>query len=144
LRVEEADIFVGQATRATTSIRYPGKPASVPAARQLLRCVLSWSPRADDLELIVSELMSNAIQHTPSGRDGGTVALTIRWTPGAARIELEDDGTGHWGTARHDPFAECGRGLMLVSALADGTGHDITPDRHHRVWAEVTWPHYSP
>jgi anti-sigma regulatory factor (Ser/Thr protein kinase) len=131
---------VSQAATAATSMRYPGTAASVPAARHLLRRVLSWSPRVDDLELIVSELMGNAIQHTPSGRDGGTVALTIRWTPGAARIELEDDGTGQWSTAPHDAFAECGRGLLLVSALADDTGHDITPGRHHRVWAEVTWP----
>jgi len=39
---------------------YPGTPASIPAARQFLRCVLAWSPRVDDLELIAAELMSNA------------------------------------------------------------------------------------
>jgi Histidine kinase-like ATPase domain len=83
--------------------------------------------------------MNNAIQHTPSGHDGGTFTMTIRWAPGAARIELEDDGTGQWSLAPHDTFAECGRGLMLVSAVADDTGHDITPDQHHRMWAEVTW-----
>jgi anti-sigma regulatory factor (Ser/Thr protein kinase) len=108
-------------------------------ARQFLRCILAWSPRVDDLELIASELMSNAIQHTPSGHDGGTFAMTIRWGPGVARIELEDDGTGQWNAAPHDTFAECGRGLMLVSALADDAGHDITPDQHHHMWAEVTW-----
>jgi anti-sigma regulatory factor (Ser/Thr protein kinase) len=129
-----------QATMAAASVTYPGTPASVPVARRWLRRVLSWSPRVDDLELIVSELMSNAIRHTPSGHDGGTVAVTIRWSPGAARIELEDDGTGQWSTAPHDAFAECGRGLMLVSALADDIGHDITRGQHHRVWAEVTWP----
>ena len=65
--------------------------------------------------------------------------MTIRWAPRAARIELEDDGTGQWNAAPGDTFAECGRGLVLVSALADETGHDTTADRHHRVWAEVTW-----
>jgi anti-sigma regulatory factor (Ser/Thr protein kinase) len=83
--------------------------------------------------------MSNAVQHTPSGCDGGTVAITIRWAPGAARIELEDDGTGQWNAEPHDTFAEGGRGLMLVSALADDSGHETTPDQHHRVWAEVSW-----
>jgi anti-sigma regulatory factor (Ser/Thr protein kinase) len=124
---------------AATSITYPGTPASVPTARQFLRCILAWSPRVGDLELIASELMNNAIQHTPSGHDGGTFTMTLRWAPGAARIELEDDGTGQWNAAPHDTFAECGRGLMLVSALANDTGHDTTPDQHHRMWAEVTW-----
>jgi anti-sigma regulatory factor (Ser/Thr protein kinase) len=118
---------------------YPGTPASVPTARQFLRRVLAWSPRVDDLELIASELMSNAIRHTPSGHDGGTFAMTIRWAPRAARIEVEDHGTGQWNAAPHAAFAECGRGLVLVSALADDSGHDDTGDRHHCVWAEVTW-----
>jgi anti-sigma regulatory factor (Ser/Thr protein kinase) len=124
---------------AATSITCPGTPASVPAARQFLRRILAWSPRVDDLEIIACELMSNAIQHTPSGHDGGTFTMTIRWAPGAARIELEDDGTGQWNAAPDDALAECGRGLTLVSALADDAGHDITPDQHHRVWAAVTW-----
>jgi anti-sigma regulatory factor (Ser/Thr protein kinase) len=118
---------------------YPGTPASIPTARQFLRCILACSPRVDDLELIAAELMTNAIQHTPSGHDGGTFAMTIRWAPGAARIELDDDGTGQWNAARSETFAECGRGLVLVSALADDTGHDTTADQHHRMWAEITW-----
>jgi anti-sigma regulatory factor (Ser/Thr protein kinase) len=88
------------------SITYPGTPGSVPTARQVLRCILAGSPRAEDLELIASELMSNAIQHTPSGHDGGTFTMTIRWTPGGARIEIEDDGTGQWSTTPHDTLAE--------------------------------------
>lgn len=86
-----------QATRAAvTSMTYPGRPASVRAARRLVRGVLAGSPLVDDLELIVSELATNAIRHTPSGWDGGMFTITIRYGPGMARIEVEDDGNGQW------------------------------------------------
>jgi anti-sigma regulatory factor (Ser/Thr protein kinase) len=36
-----------------------------------VRGILAGSPRADDMELIAAELVSNAIRHTPSGGVGG-------------------------------------------------------------------------
>jgi anti-sigma regulatory factor (Ser/Thr protein kinase) len=111
----------------------------VPAARRLLRDILAGSPRAGDLELIAAELITNAIRHTPSGHDGGTFTITIRSGPGRARIEVEDLGSGQWHALSCDAFAEYGRGLTLVRALADDAGHDAASGRRHRTWAEVTW-----
>jgi anti-sigma regulatory factor (Ser/Thr protein kinase) len=61
-----------------TSVTFPGLPAIVPSARRFVRGILARSPRTDDMELITAELVSNAIRHTPSGRDGGEFTLTVR------------------------------------------------------------------
>ena len=45
-----------------TSVTFPGLPAIVPSARRFVRGILVGSPRAEDMELIVSELASNAIR----------------------------------------------------------------------------------
>jgi len=117
----------------------------VPVARRLLRGLLAGSPRVDDLEVIASELMTNAIRHTPSGHAGGTFTITIRSAPGLARIEVRDHGTGRRQPGSCDTFAEYGRGLLLVAALADGLGSDVDlgsdalVGQAHIMWAEVTW-----
>ena len=65
-----------------TSITFPGIPAIVPAARRFVRGSLEGSPCHADAELIAGELISNAIRHTPAGRDGGEFTVTIRTAPG--------------------------------------------------------------
>ncbi len=129
-----------QATRAAvTSMTYPGRPASVRAARRLVRGVLAGSPLVDDLELIVSELATNAIRHTPSGWDGGMFTITIRygreWRGSRSRMT----GMGSGLVPARDAAAEGGRGLMLAAALADKLGCDVTRTRRQVVWAQVTW-----
>lgn len=47
-----------------------------------MRGILASSPRAEDMELITAELVSNAIRHTPSGQDGGEFTLTVHTEPG--------------------------------------------------------------
>jgi hypothetical protein len=136
-----------QATQlAATSITYPGTAASVSAARGLVRRTLAGALRVDDTELIAAELMSNAIRHTPSGQDGGTFTLTIQYAPGLARIEVGDLGGGTWHPPPCDSFAEYGRGLAIVTALADewgaatrtpGPGGADAPTQV--IWAEVAW-----
>jgi hypothetical protein len=77
---------------AVTSITYPGTPASVATARQFLRCILAWSPRVGDLELIASELMNNAIQHTPHAGVGASERYRSRHYCGPAPPHV---GRGH-------------------------------------------------
>ncbi len=79
-----------------TSVTFPGLPAIVPSARRFVRGILADSPRSGDIELVASELASNAIRHTPSGEPGGEFTITIRTGPGWARIEVSDVGTDEW------------------------------------------------
>lgn len=127
------------AQAAVTSMRYPGVLASVPVARHLVRDVLRGSPRLDDLELIAAELVTNAIRHTPSGRPGGTFTVTIRRSPRWARLEVADWGDGQWIAPASDGAAEYGRGLIIVTALADQFGWAADVGRAQVTWAEVTW-----
>jgi anti-sigma regulatory factor (Ser/Thr protein kinase) len=124
-----------------TSVTYPGTPESVPAARRFVRAMLAHSPRVHDLELIASELITNAICHTPSGQRRGTFTITVQHRPGGARLEVADLGTLPWRPARpsRDEMTEHGRGLGIVIALADEVGYRPGPGDSQVIWADVTW-----
>jgi len=121
-----------------TSVTFPGLSAIVPSARRFVRGLLAGTPRAGDMELIASELITNSILHTPAG-EGGEFTVCVRTETGWARIEVSDTGTGQW-HPRPDsrPEDEYGRGLTIVSALADKLGHDASADGQ-TLWAEVFW-----
>jgi anti-sigma regulatory factor (Ser/Thr protein kinase) len=72
-------LVIGQGTTDLTAT-LPGTPAAVATARRLAREALADCPRADDLILAVSELVSNAILHSASGH-GGTFAIRMRTAP---------------------------------------------------------------
>ncbi|GLW63890.1 ATP-binding protein [Actinomadura rubrobrunea] len=118
---------------------YPGLPSMVPAIRAFVRGLLGDTPRTDDAELVACELVTNALRHTPSGSDGGKVAVTVATVPGCARITVADAGSGAWTPpVSTDDIAEYGRGLLIVSVLADRFGHEAN-DEGQAVWAEFEW-----
>jgi anti-sigma regulatory factor (Ser/Thr protein kinase) len=124
-----------------TSVTFPGLPAMVPSARRFVSGILAGTPYAGDMELIAAELASNAIRHSPAGRDGGEFTVTVHMQERWARVEVSDTGTGQWYPPEGgDPDAEYGRGLAIVAALADKFGHDITADGQ-TMWAETGWDH---
>jgi serine/threonine-protein kinase RsbW len=79
----------------TWSRDFPGTPEQAGRARRFLAEVLVGSPLTDDAVLCLSELASNAILHSDSGRPGGT--FTVRVSAGAGRVRLEVvDAGGPW------------------------------------------------
>jgi len=123
------------------SATYPGIPGSVAAVRRFVRKTLADCPRLDDLELIASELATNAIRHTPSGHHSGTFTITVRHQPGAAYMEVADLGARpwRWTPRTRGHLAAHGRGLLIVTALADQVGHRTSRGRHQITWARLTW-----
>jgi len=119
---------------------YPGLPSMVPAIRAFIAALLDGSPRREDAAVIVSELATNSLRHTPSGDPDGQIWVAVSITTGWARIAVTDQGGGGWeramGHAGEDE--ETGRGLEIVEALANKFGHDIT-EAGQTVWAELTW-----
>ncbi|WP_267900383.1 ATP-binding protein [Actinomadura spongiicola] len=110
----------------------------VPAIRAYVRGLLTDSPRVDDAELVVAELAANSLQHTPSG-EGGHLSVTVEVGPGRTRIAVSDSGAGDWSRPdATETLGDYGRGLILVDALADKVGHDITATGQ-TMWAELTW-----
>ncbi|MER5298652.1 ATP-binding protein [Streptomyces lasiicapitis] len=114
---------------------YRRERQSIPAARAFARNALTaWEvgDREPDITLCVSELTTNALLHgVPPGR-GFLLRLVRDGT--VVRVEVHDSGDGRPRLAE-GPDGESGRGLLLVSALADKWG--VAPrDPGKIVWAE--------
>ena len=109
----------------------------VPVARRATRALLADIPHAEDAELIVSELASNAILHTRSALEGGQFRLVVESKTGWARLEVHDEGPlPRERDAQED--GESGRGWELVAALSARWGHDGTATSAC-TWAELDW-----
>ncbi len=88
------------------------------------------SHRLDDLAVVVSELVTNAVEH---GR--GPVALEIEADPGdGVLVRVTDAGEGEPTVLPASRTRRRGRGLALVRALADRWGVDRGPTGK-TVWA---------
>jgi anti-sigma regulatory factor (Ser/Thr protein kinase) len=108
---------------------FPGTPGHVGEARRFVAHLLQRSPFFDDAVVVLSELFTNAVLHTDSGKRGGLVTVQVtRWRHGV-RIAVTDQGSVRHPVIR-DPGAdgepgESGRGLYLAAQLAGAlTWHD--------------------
>ncbi len=129
---------------------FPGIAASVPTARRWARDLLTGKVTAttlDDTLLLLSELITNAIVHSDSGRTAYgsvTVCLALSTAPTepgghgghAVHVEVIDDGS-----ARSLPFIRAatpdgdgGRGLFMVEALSTRWGVHHGPEAGNAVW----------
>ncbi|MFD5426665.1 ATP-binding protein [Streptomyces sp. NPDC127084] len=99
---------------------------AVPEVRRALRDLLGhgdWgeSGSAEVAELLVSELVTNALVHTD---DGAVVTATV--APARLRVEVRDFTTGvgdpHLPVPAVGDDSTHGRGLLLVQNLADAWG----------------------
>ena len=124
-----------------TEIRrtYPGDSIQVGQVRRDLAQAFGAFPLADDLALVASELCTNAVVHSRSGRAGGRFTVHAEVCPNAfAWIEVQDEG-GAWHDREHTDDRP--HGLDSVQALA-GTGSwgiDVHASRRV-VWVRLAWP----
>lgn len=138
------DLAAALVAAAATPVprRYGGRLLAEPRSAALARRVVRDACRAwklphlvDDAELVVTELVSNAVRHA-----GGDLELVVVLRGTVLHISLRD---GSPDTPRRnlpDPDSgEGGRGLMLLDAVASGWGS--TPDPPGKVvWATVRVP----
>ena len=116
-----------------------GRPECVQEARAFVRERLGdQHPSLDDVELLVSELVTNSVRHSNS-RDGGTVTVVLAAIPDGVHAMVIDDGSDTVPAIRIDPADEAcegGRGMFLVDQLAQrwGTKDDAAG---RSVWFEV-------
>ncbi|MFC4503406.1 MULTISPECIES: ATP-binding protein [Streptomyces] len=132
-----------QATTRARPTGYPGysqtlpcEPESAGMARRLVRVALTaWGldDLADDGALIVSELVSNSVQHAQSH----FIRVTVT-RPGVTRVRIGVVDKSERAPVCRKPAEEdeSGRGLVLVRALAKDWGADRLP-WGKRVWAEL-------
>jgi anti-sigma regulatory factor (Ser/Thr protein kinase) len=127
--------------RFLSEMVFPGEAWVVPVARRFVGAVLlaAGYGDVDNARLVVSELISNAIQHTTSGRDDGVVAVEVVGVDGAlARIEVTDDGADTVPRPYVPRDMDCGgRRLLLVDQVSAAWGVRPLGGRQRAVWAEV-------
>ncbi|MET9884950.1 ATP-binding protein [Streptomyces sp. NPDC006430] len=127
----------------------PHGPRAPGRARALLRGQLAeWgvdSGPAEAAELLLSELVTNAVRHAraPRGRD---IGVRLARYDGVLRVEVADAGPAVKLTPQIvADWDERGRGLVIVAALAKRWGY--CPRRHgigKAVWAEIGWMPEAP
>jgi anti-sigma regulatory factor (Ser/Thr protein kinase) len=128
--------LTGTEAMLISALAIPGHPAHVQVAREFTALVLGAHSRDDEgiAALLVSELVTNSLQHTASGQPGGTITVIVAVAPGETLIEVTDNG----GAGEPVPRApgdgdEGGRGLHLVAELSDAWGY------HRREAQLTTW-----
>ncbi|MBW3649746.1 MAG: SpoIIE family protein phosphatase [Actinobacteria bacterium] len=119
-------------------IRLPAELTSARQARRFVASVLrSWRIAEvvdDDLEVLTSELATNAVRHA-----GGPFSVLVRYNGEVVRVEVGDGSRVLPLPRTPDSAASSGRGLLLVSSLASAWG--VVPTVHgKRVWFEVPVP----
>jgi anti-sigma regulatory factor (Ser/Thr protein kinase) len=102
------------------SWRLPGDATAASVGRRLaVGLIEDWNrqPASDDVELVVSELVTNAISHTTDG-----CVLTIRLDGQSVLVQVRDEGGG--AVRRRVPHRgrPGGRGLTIVDAVSDSWG----------------------
>ena len=108
--------------------------SSVRQARRLVEGVLrDWSKQdvADEVLLLTSELVTNAVVHARSD-----VQLTLVPVGEHLRVEVADSGPGALQFKEPDEEAVTGRGLMLVEAMSRTWGTSADEARK-TVWFEI-------
>jgi two-component sensor histidine kinase len=97
----------------------PGPTAGSGARRELLtgNGTLPSTVR-DDVLLLVTELVTNAVRHSGAGPEG-LVRVELRRGAGTVRVAVSDEGTGFTAERPREPNEGEGWGLALVDRIAD-------------------------
>lgn len=114
------------------------RPESASTARRLAVSVMrGWGldQRAETVELLVSELVGNAVRHTGARGFG----LRLRRRRGWIRVEVRDPSRALPCLLPVHELDVSGRGLFLVDKLSDRWGVDLQP-RGKTTWFELRVP----
>lgn len=132
-----------------SKFRLPRCRSGVPKARAVLRAKLGeWracQSVADDGELVLSELVTNALRVPVPGDRLVGVRIECRGRGELLRLEVSDAGAGRPEVRRPGELDRGGRGLLLVEALAHRWGVDERRAGIGKtVWAELLAPGAAP
>ncbi|ATL32420.1 SpoIIE family protein phosphatase [Streptomyces formicae] len=118
----------------------PSDPEALAEARHMIRAaVRAWGAgeRADEIELVADEVITNALMHTD-----GSAIVTLRVLTGTdrrLRVDVEDSSSALPRRREAGESGVSGRGLLLVDRLADVWGVDARGSGKC-VWCEFIVP----
>ncbi|NKE55671.1 ATP-binding protein [Lentzea sp. PSKA42] len=120
---------------AEVRVTLSAEGGSCARARQVVReAAASWElpeDLADDAQLVVTELVSNGIDHGE-----GPITLTVSRTTSGMLVEVHDESPKQPQLRPVNPSSARGRGMQLVQALSVRWG--TTPGKDGKVvWAEL-------
>lgn len=130
---EDLAVMAGAAVLGSLTI--PGRPEHVREARSFVAKALGeLHPSVDNAVRLTSELVTNAVMHSSSRCQGGSVTILILESSGGLRIEVADEGSDLSApVVRGDVYASDGHGLFLVQTLSDQWGY-LRGDKGTTVW----------
>lgn len=121
------------ASSGPTAVALPAASEQVAVARRLVRQTLAGRAPDEviaDLELVASELFTNAVLHGA----GRVVYISVERTAGLASVTVASEGDAArvgdvetWALA--EPPTAFGRGLAIVRTLADSVSVTRSPQR---------------
>ena len=116
---------------------FPGEERQLWLLRRWIAALLPECPARNDVVCVATELGTNAVRHTASGRGGWFIA-EVTWYSQVVRVAVADSGAPTEPQLAGDPLADHGRGLLIVRALSVRTG--VVGDARARlVWADIPW-----
>jgi anti-sigma regulatory factor (Ser/Thr protein kinase) len=130
----------GTAAHLSSALEFAPLPTAVSCARlHAVHVLHEWGLRglAEDAALIVSELMTNAVDASAVLPDRPPVTLRLLVGERSLLIEVWDQSPLDLEPREADADSECGRGLTVVAALSDRCGWERTGHRRKVVWAEL-------
>ncbi|MDN3057471.1 ATP-binding protein [Streptomyces sp. SRF1] len=94
-----------------------------------------WGLRdcVETAKLLISELVTNAVRYGEADEIGFSLSC---WR-GELRIEVSDGSPGHPTVKRPNPGEECGRGMLIIDALAKNWGTSLDGTR---TWCTIAAP----
>ena len=123
------------------SLEVPAEAEAAAIAREVVSAALTKVPtpeeRIEDLRLLTSEVVTNAVRHAGLTQED-TIEVAVVISDGRVRVDVADTGPGFDPSALPEPSFERagGWGLRFVKQLADRWGV-IRNDPNH-VWFEVS------
>jgi serine/threonine-protein kinase RsbW len=118
---------------------FPGHERELSRLRRWLAALLPECPERDEVLSVATELGSNALEHTASGKPGGSFTVEVAWHQSVVHVAVADGGSPGDPRLIEDLDQERGRGLLLVHGLSVRAGW--TGDERGRVaWAQIAWP----
>jgi anti-sigma regulatory factor (Ser/Thr protein kinase) len=114
------------------------------ARRAVAEILRTWNltPLTDTAGLLVSELMTNAVQASASsGHDQSPVALRLSWAAASLIIEVWDRDDRPPVVQEQRPDAPGGRGLYIVEMLSTSAAYYPSPTGQGKVtWCQIEAP----